>query len=332
MTDAGFTPLMLALPSLTPSLAIEILPRGLTLHRLFVQTDGRTHDLVVGPEDPKGHITQKYTNTIIGRYTNRVPAGPRTLTHTTSGLTASIAPIPNSDATPGVSLHGGPSGFDQHWGFNLDASLKDDPQALNVKGHSLTMKASHTVEIDSTGLSTGKLNPVAGTYHEHSGKLIGDKFPEAGVSDDIVFVDHFYVFSPRETAPHHIAEKDLTPEYNGVETILGEHHGSPVVELASEKSGLKLSFDTNQSGVQFYSYNFSTGDGARKKIHGGSGKAGPGEGYPAGGAAFLEFHEPIASFVHPSTNPSGYDTILGPGEIYNNFVRMDVLYKSPKSL
>lgn len=42
-----------------------------------------------------------------------MPAGPRTLTHTTSGLTASIAPIPNSDATPGVSLHGGPSGFDQ---------------------------------------------------------------------------------------------------------------------------------------------------------------------------------------------------------------------------
>lgn len=63
----------------------------------------------------------------------------------------------------------------------------------------------------------------------------------------IVFEDHFYVFSPRETAPHHIAEKDLTPEYNGVETILGERHGSPVVELASEKSGLKLAFDTNRA-------------------------------------------------------------------------------------
>jgi aldose 1-epimerase len=71
----------------------QVLPHGLTFHRLFVQVDGRvrtryivksvnvlkaleqTHDILVGPEDPKGHLEKKYTNTVIGRYTNRVPVG-----------------------------------------------------------------------------------------------------------------------------------------------------------------------------------------------------------------------------------------------------------------
>lgn len=46
-------------------------------------------------------------------------------------------------------------------------------------------------------------------------------------------------------------------------------------------------------------------------------------------AAFLEFHEPLAAWLHPATQgPSGDDTILASGEVYNNFVRMDVIYKS----
>ena len=71
----------------------------------------QTHDLVVGPEDPKGHLEQKYTNTIIGRYTNRIPVGTYSVSR--NGLTAQVSPLPNSDATPTVSLHGGPNGFDQ---------------------------------------------------------------------------------------------------------------------------------------------------------------------------------------------------------------------------
>jgi len=105
-----------------------------------------------------------------------------------------------------------------------------------------------------------------------------------------------------------------------------------VVELASNKSGVRLVFGTNQSGVQFYSNNFANGDGARKRIHGGSGAFGPGEGYPSASAVFLEFHEPLASFLHPGLNPSGDDTILAPGEIYNNYVRADVLYRTPNGL
>ena len=67
-----------------------------------------------------------------------------------------------------------------------------------------------------------------------------------------------------------------------------------VLELSSEKSGLRLTFSTNrtssfrsaswtthlgglESGVQFYTNNYaSAANGARKKIHGGSGKVGDG--------------------------------------------------------
>ena len=49
-------------------------------------------------------------------------------------------------------------------------------------------------------------------------------------------------------------------------------------------------------------------------------------------AAFLEFHEPLAAWLHPATQgPSQDDTLLASGEVYNNFVRMDVLFKAPKA-
>ncbi|KAA1476245.1 galactose mutarotase-like protein [Dentipellis sp. KUC8613] len=449
MSDAAFSPILLALPSLTPSLALEVLPHGVTLHRLFVQTDGRTHDLLVGPEDPKGHLAQKYTNTLIGRYTNRVPVGTHTVS--SNGATAQVTPQANSSATPTVSLHGGPAGYDaatwdvfpldavagtaasspisslsaasppgslftpaelatfqttlpqgasalfrhvspdgdqgypgtlllevvvgllppqapsaragefhlgsvvllyraklldagaktvtpinltQHWGFNLEASLKGDTD-LSVKGHELTIKASDTVDIDDAGLPTGALSPVKGTAHEHHKKLIGDRFPEGGISTLGDGYDHFYVFEKREqppTAAHHIPTAAFTPEADFVKDVLGARPQEGIVELASQKSGLRLVFNSNQSGVQFYSNNLATGDGARKKIHGGSGNAGPGEGYGPGSAVFLEFHEPHASFLYPSLNPSGDDTLLHSDEVYNNFVRVDVLYKSPQGL
>ncbi|KAJ7111901.1 galactose mutarotase-like domain-containing protein [Mycena epipterygia] len=103
-----FTPVLLTLPSLTPSLALEILPHGLTLHRLFVQADGRTHDIVIGPESPQDHATQKYTNTVVGRYSNRVPVGTHKVER--NGITSELTAIANEG--PRVSLHGGPTGFD----------------------------------------------------------------------------------------------------------------------------------------------------------------------------------------------------------------------------
>ena len=40
-TDPRFTPVLLTLPSFTPSLALEVLPHGVTFHRLYVQADGK---------------------------------------------------------------------------------------------------------------------------------------------------------------------------------------------------------------------------------------------------------------------------------------------------
>ncbi|PSR73726.1 hypothetical protein PHLCEN_2v10445 [Hermanssonia centrifuga] len=435
-------PILLALPSFTPSLALEVIPRGVTLHRLFVQADGRTHDILVGPENPTDHAVQKYTNTLVGRYANRLPVSPATLTR--NGLTSTFAALPNE--SPSVSLHGGPIGFDslpwtpiplpyfpsaqdegdarpllftnaeletiqselqtsvlfyrisedgeqgfpgklrvealvglvdprgpatgeeyplgsvvivyrarleeegkvtpinltQHWGFNLDASLKDGPESLSVKDHKLTIKADHTIALTETGLSTGELAPVAGTHHAHAEKKtskIGESFPEKGY-------DEFYLFSrPAAPIPTRLPASAFQASGTvGVTSAEGanvlkeilkprEQTAEPLVSLESEKSGLKLVFDTNQSGVQFYSNNLTSPEkNARKKIHGGSGVFGAGDGYGVGTAAFLEFHEPLAAWLHPATlGASGDDTLLASGEVYNNYVKMDVWYKSPAS-
>ncbi|OBZ66205.1 Aldose 1-epimerase [Grifola frondosa] len=123
--DPSFAPLLLALPSFTPSLALEVLPAGLTIHRLFVQADAKvrpspphpfpmltpqTHDILIGPEDPAGHLTQRYTNTIIGRYANRLPVGSFPISR--NGLSATVTPLSNESDT--VSLHGGRRGFDDY--------------------------------------------------------------------------------------------------------------------------------------------------------------------------------------------------------------------------
>lgn len=416
--DASLTPLLLTLPSLTPSLALEVLPLGLTLHRLFVQADGKTHDILIGPELPAGHLTQKYTNTIIGRYANRVPAGTHPVSR--AGVHSSLTAASNE--SPSVSLHGGLSGWDlapwdplpdlsaatlfspdeqqtiaatlpsacvfvrespngeegypgrlrvevlvglaqsnapppaasaewllgsvvliyrarlldtdkvtpinltQHWGFNLDASLQD---GQSVKDHTLTIRSSNTLELAPDANSAGSLAPVAGTHHAHAEKAtrsIGERFPAQGY-------DEFYLLDKRDApaAPVRVPAASLTGAGDLVRAAL-EDNGEPDVELASAKSGLKLRFFSNQSGVQFYSNNFASPDKtARKKIHGGSGAVG--DGYEPGSAAFLEFHEPLAAWLHPATvGRTGNDTLLAPDEVYNNYVRLDVWYRSPEGL
>lgn len=51
----------------------------------------------------------QYQNVIIGRYSNRVPTGDFELSK--DGASATLKSLPNE--APEVSLHGGPSGFDQ---------------------------------------------------------------------------------------------------------------------------------------------------------------------------------------------------------------------------
>lgn len=79
----------------------------------------QTHDILIGPEDPTGHIAQKYTNTIIGRYANRLPVGSHNVER--DGLSSVVNPQPNEKPT--VSLHGGVKGFDQYpWEPLVDPS------------------------------------------------------------------------------------------------------------------------------------------------------------------------------------------------------------------
>jgi aldose 1-epimerase len=44
--------------------------------------------------------------------------------------------------------------------------------------------------------------------------------------------------------------------------------------------------------------------------------------------AFLEFHEPLAAFLNPGLVRNGDNTLIGPGEVYNHWVRMDVRCQS----
>lgn len=102
------TPIRLKLPGDHPLLTVEVLPRGLAIHRLIVKADGRNNDIVIGPEKAEDHLTQKYTNTIIGQYANCIPTGTHVLER--SNIKSVFAPKANENSQ--VSLHGGPFGFD----------------------------------------------------------------------------------------------------------------------------------------------------------------------------------------------------------------------------
>ncbi|KAF8896033.1 galactose mutarotase-like domain-containing protein [Infundibulicybe gibba] len=427
-----FEPILLTLSSLTPSLAVEVLPHGLTLHRIFVQADGRTHDIVIGPELPQDHLTQKYTNTVVGRYANRIPVGLHRLER--KGIVSQFAAAANEN--PRVSLHGGPAGFDyqkwsllsseqssilfsaaelshisasspsssaifrlispdgdqgypgelivealvalignvehdispplpgntteqsqdlgsillvyraklnegdkkvvtpvnitQHWGFNLDASLKDGPDSTSVEDHLLTISADHIIERDVDSLSTGTFLPTTAIpAHRHFSNPIKDNIPESGYDD-------YYLFKSRKTPPTRFALSSFDASFDLIGDLLqpspsgrsadGEQPVEPVVKLYSPKSGISLTFDTNQQGVMFYSNNLAKPSaGARKKIHGGSGISGHGDSYAPGSAAFLEFHNPLAAFLHAADKDTE-DTLLTSDELYHNYVRCNIRF------
>ncbi|KAF9037613.1 galactose mutarotase-like domain-containing protein [Panaeolus papilionaceus] len=417
-----FSPVRLTLPGpLTPSLVLEVLPYGLTIHKFLVQTDGRTNDIVIGPEDPEGHKTQKYTNSIVGRYANRIPVGTHKLER--HGITGELATQANE--TPEVSLHGGPVGYDakawtvlsledppalfstselsqvgslaegsyaffrlispsgdqgypgklivetlialvpaehpqnvsgvaalgsaiivyrakldsegskavtpvnltQHWGFNLDASLREGEDSLSIKKHTLNIKADRIAELGPSALGTGNYIPTSSRpEHAHNAKLIGELFPPSGYDDYYVFEEE-----ARAAIPSRLPLTSFDDKFDYVKDLLrpadDPERGirpAPLVELSGLGSGLSLAFDSNQHGTMFYSNALSVASkGARKKIHGGSGISGNGDAYPPQTAAFLEFHNPLAAFLYEE-NKDVEDTLLTSDELYHNYVRVDV--------
>ncbi|KAF7305877.1 hypothetical protein HMN09_00741900 [Mycena chlorophos] len=128
MTASEYTPVLLTLPgSLTPALAVEVLPHGVTIHRFIVQADGHTHDIVIGPEAPADHGVGKYINCIIGRYSNRIEVGTHKFER--KGVNGEMTAILNEGKR--VSLHGGPTGFDAvEW---TPLSSSDPPKLFSAK-------------------------------------------------------------------------------------------------------------------------------------------------------------------------------------------------------
>ncbi|KIJ10763.1 aldose 1-epimerase, partial [Paxillus involutus ATCC 200175] len=217
-----------------------------------------------------------------------------------------------------------PVNLTQHWGFNLDASLRDlkAEETLKVLDHDLTIKASHIAELDSNSLSIGQYIPVAEAdnssgAHIHDNKRIGDLFPGTGYDD-------YYLLSARSniklSSPHRIPVSEFSDALNIVNDILTVRN-DPILKLSSDKSGLAVEFDTNQAGLMLYTNNRADTEGYRKKIHGGSGLRG--DGYGKHSAVFIEFHEPLSAFLYPTSTST--DTLLTSDEVYNHFVRADII-------
>ncbi|KAL4401758.1 aldose 1-epimerase [Malassezia pachydermatis] len=60
-------------------ITVTVLPYGLTIHSIEVKTKDVVHELLAGPEDAADHTTypRQFYGPIVGRYANRLPAGPR---------------------------------------------------------------------------------------------------------------------------------------------------------------------------------------------------------------------------------------------------------------
>ncbi|KAB5594907.1 hypothetical protein CTheo_1722 [Ceratobasidium theobromae] len=217
-----------------------------------------------------------------------------------------------------------PVNLTHHWGFNLDASLTPPGEPTpDVKTQLLTIKAENTLELDSVGLATGNLSPTAGTPYEHNDTPIGHNIPDKGY-------DEFYLINPVALPGAQPTRLDIA---NVAATTLVQalldtpaHDTHPVI-LRSTKTGLKLGFESNQAGVQLWTSNSLNGSGTRKKIHGGSAD---GSGYTAHAGAFLEFHDPLAAWMHSyGADPHVIDTLIHSSDLGHAYVRLDVSYEKP---
>jgi len=239
---------------------------------------------------------------------------------------AEVEPRGNPTATAVTAIN-----ITQHWGFNLDASLRatDGP---TIKHHTIDIASDEILELGPGFIATGKLTPVKGTPHHHTDEhgILSQRYPEEGYDD-------YYLFSSSaggKPQPGRLPISSLEDgKFDLLSPIIAPSSAPPSVVLAAPKSGLNATFDTNQAGVQFWSCEPLTGAGAMKRIHGGTGtEDGQKAGYKGGSAAFLEFHEPHAAFLHPEIVAKSItkdNTLLADGELYHNYVKMDLKITTP---
>ena len=82
------------LEEVTVPIALEIFPKGLTVHKLQLDTAAVAHDILLGPYEEKD-VPSKYVNTIIGRYSNRIPVSSEGYTIQKGGYKNAVKPIAN---------------------------------------------------------------------------------------------------------------------------------------------------------------------------------------------------------------------------------------------
>jgi aldose 1-epimerase len=82
------------LEEVTVPIALDVFTKGLTVHKLQLDTAAVAHDIVPGPYDEED-VPTKYVNTIIGRYSNRVPVSSEGHTINKGGHTNNVKPIAN---------------------------------------------------------------------------------------------------------------------------------------------------------------------------------------------------------------------------------------------
>ncbi|KAI0050143.1 hypothetical protein FA95DRAFT_1603826 [Auriscalpium vulgare] len=275
MSEASVTLILLILPSFTPSLAVEVLPHGLTLHCFFVQTDGRV------PCDLRLHRSPLTHTAADAR--SRYPAGgsqgaPRAEVHQQqhwvprNGASATVRPQANE--SPAVSLHGGPAGFDAA-AFEpvpLDALA---PGAAEAPVTAASPPGALFTEAELATLQT-LLPQGAGALLRHHSRFNLDASLKEGLH-------------PVSITSNKLTIK-FTPSLDIAKEVLEAPPANGVVDLSSETSGLRLVFITNLGRAILHELPvyLSKKTAPRMKIHGGTGIEGEGQGYGQYGSAFLE--------------------------------------------
>ena len=270
------------------SAQIEVRVTAYGAHLVSVRTpdrSGKMADVVLGYDSLQGYLNDRktYDGAIVGRYGNRIALGKFTLNGTTYQI-----PVNNG----ANALHGGPKGFDQYvWqaqevpdgvefthvspdgdmGFpgTLTAKVKytlkgstlridysattDKATALNLTNHAyynlhgddkgnildqrIEINADRYTPVDAGLIPTGELAPVAGTpmdfrKPEAIGARIDADFEQLKLAGGY---DHNWVLGGK----------------------IGTLH--PAAVVTDPVSGRKLTVETTEPGVQFYSGNFLDG-------------------------------------------------------------------------
>lgn len=167
----------------------------------------------------------------------------------------------------------------QHWGFNLDASLRLGTEPLSIRGHTLTIKvrlvmgraeifrseADRVAELSSNALATGRFLSISDLpAHNHVSKVIAENMPLGGYGKPVLIhheatmtktcKDDYYLFEEAadSSTPTRISLSSFVDSSDYLRDLLrpsgDEERGvpQPSVILSSEQSGLKLKFDTNR--------------------------------------------------------------------------------------